>query len=108
MKALLRVMLGAVLVAAYAPFGDGQARPYPSGNLQKTYERLLKQIDAIPMFDNHAHPGFADDPDVDAMTAPPDESSTLRLRDDNPEFIDAAKALFDYPYQDLQPEHAKW
>jgi hypothetical protein len=108
MKVFLRVMLAALLIVGYAPFGQGQARPFPSGDMQKTYERLLKQIDAIPMFDNHAHPGFADDPDVDAMAAPPDESSTLRLREDNPEFVDAAKALFDYPYKDLLSEHAKW
>jgi len=108
MKALLRFVLGILLLVSCAPFGQGQARPFPSGDLKKTYERLLKQIDAIPMFDNHAHPGFADDPDVDAMAAPPDESSPLRLREDNPEFVDAAKALFGYPYKDLQPEHAKW
>ena len=86
----------------------GQARPLTSGNLNKTYERLLKQIDAIPMYDNHAHPGFADDSDVDAMASPPDESATLRLRDDNPEFVAGAKALFQYPYDDFKPEHAKW
>lgn len=108
MKVLLRVALAALLIIGCAPFGQGQARPFPSGDLKKTYERLLKQIDAIPMFDNHAHPGFADDSDVDAMAAPPDESSTLRLREDNPEFVDAAKALFEYPYSDLKPEHAKW
>jgi len=86
----------------------GQAQPLPKGDVKKTYERLLKQIDAIPMYDNHAHPGFADDSDVDAMAAPPDESSTLRLRDDNPEFVAGAKALFGYPYDDFQAEHAKW
>jgi uncharacterized protein len=69
---------------------------------------LLKQIDAMQMYDNHSHPGFADDTDVDAMAAPPDESSTLRLREDNPEFVAAAKALFAYPYDDFQPQHAKW
>ena len=42
------------------------------------------------------------------MAAPPGESSVLRLRDDNPEFVAAAKALFAYPYNDFQPEHAKW
>jgi len=60
------------------------------------------------MYDNHAHPGFADDSDVDAMASPPDESATLRLRDDNPEFVAGAKALFGYPYDDFKPEHAKW
>jgi len=97
-----------LLVFAITQGAAGQARPLPSGNLNKTYERLLKQIDAIPMYDNHAHPGFADDTDVDAMASPPDESSTLRLHDDNPEFVAGAKALFQYPYDDFKPEHAKW
>jgi uncharacterized protein len=76
--------------------------------VKKTYDRLLIEIDKIPMYDNHAHPGFADDSDVDAMASPPDESPTFRLRDDNPEFVAAAKALFAYPYDDFKPEHAKW
>src|SRR5262249_42729066 len=88
--------------------GVAQATPYPSGDLEKTYDRLLKEINKIPLYDNHAHPGFADDSDVDAMASPPDESATLRLRDDNPEFVAGAKALFGYPYGDLKPEHAKW
>ena len=108
MNRLLRVGLGVTLAAGMAYSAAGQARPYPSGDVRKTYERLLKQIDAMPMYDNHSHPGFADDTDVDAMAAPPDESSTLRLREDNPEFVAAAKALFAYPYDDFQPDHAKW
>jgi len=108
MKAGLRMVLGMLLAGGCAQFVDGQAQPYPAGDVKKTYERLLKQIDAIPMFDNHAHPGFADDSDVDAMASPPDESSTLRVREDNPEFVAGAKALFGYPYDDFKPEHAKW
>jgi len=108
MKYRFRIVLGLILAAGMTRSLAGQAQPYPAGDLKKTYERLLKQIDAIPMYDNHAHPGFADDTDVDAMASPPDESSTLRLRDDNPEFVAAAKALFAYPYEDLRPEHAKW
>jgi uncharacterized protein len=108
MNRVLRVGLGLTVAAGMAYSAAGQARPYPSGDVRKTYERLLKQIDAIPMYDNHSHPGFADDTDVDAMAAPPGESSTLRLREDNPEFVAAAKALFAYPYDDFQPQHAKW
>ena len=108
MKHLFRWGVGFLLVAGLAQCSAGQARPLTTGNLAKTYERLLKQVDAIPMYDNHAHPGFADDSDVDAMAAPPDESATLRLRDDNPEFVAAAKSLFQYPYDDFKPEHAKW
>jgi hypothetical protein len=85
-----------------------QARPLPSGDVQKIYERLLQQIERIPAYDNHSHATFPDDSDMDAQAAPPDESSVLRLRDDNPEFVAGAKALFSYPYDDFRPEHAKW
>jgi len=108
MNRMSRMGLGLVLAAGFTHWAAAQARPYPSGNGKKTYDRLLKQIDRIPLYDNHSHPGFADDTDVDAMAAPPEASSMLRLREDNPEFVDAAKALFHYPYQDFQPEHAKW
>ena len=108
MKPLVPIALGLILAAGLTERAAAQARPYPSGDLEKTYERLLKQIEAIPMYDNHAHPGFSDDTDVDAMASPPGESATLRLREDNPEFVAAAKALFGYPYDDFRPEHAKW
>ena len=86
---------------------SAQARPLPGPDVQQIYQRLLPQIEKIPMFDHHAHPGFADDPDVDAMASPPG-SAALRTRDTNPELVAAAKALFGYPYTDLSPEHAKW
>ena len=41
------------------------------------------------------------------MASPPG-SAPLRERDTNPELVAAAKALFNYPYDDLSPEHAKW
>jgi len=85
-----------------------QARPFPGPDVPQIYQRLLPQIEKIPAFDHHAHPGFADDPDVDAMAAPPDASEALRTRDDNPELVAAAKALFGYPYADLSPAHANW
>ncbi len=87
---------------------EAQARPFPGPDVQKIYERLLPQIEKIPAFDHHAHPGFSDDPDVDAMAAPPEASAPLRTRDDNPELASAAKALFGYPYTDLSAEHSKW
>jgi hypothetical protein len=108
MKRLLHSSLALLFLAVTAHLATAQAKPYPSGDVRKTYERFLKQIDAIPLYDNHAHPGFADDNDVDAMASPPDESATLRLRDDNPEFVAGAKALFGYPYDDFKPEHSKW
>ncbi len=112
MKLLLHSIFAASVAMAVSlassPNSYAQSRPFPGPDLQKTYERLLAKIDKIPAYDNHAHPGFGDDTDVDAMAAPPDESSTLRVRDDNPEFVTAAKALFNYPYDDFKSEHAKW
>ncbi|MGA8430819.1 MAG: amidohydrolase family protein [Candidatus Sulfotelmatobacter sp.] len=99
--ALISVSLGPALAVA-------QARPFPGPDVQQIYQRLLSQIDKIPAFDHHAHPGFADDPDIDAMASAPDTSLPLRTRDDNPELIAAAKSLFGYPYSDLSPEHSKW
>lgn len=91
-----------------APSAWGQASPFPDSNVQTVYQRLLPQIEQIRIFDNHGHPGFPDDSDVDAMAIPPDSSVPLRLRDDNAELLDAAKALFDYPYSDLSPVHSRW
>lgn len=109
MKRLFReVAVAAVVASASASLACAQSSPYPATDVHKLYQELLGKINAIPLYDNHAHPGFADDPDVDAMAAPPDESSVLRLRDDNPEFVTAAKSLFGYPYDDFKPEHAKW
>jgi uncharacterized protein len=99
---MLYVTAGVSVLAA------AQARPFPGPDVQQIYQRLLPQIEKIPAFDHHAHPGFADDPDIDAMAAPPGASAPLRTRDDNPELVAAAKALFGYPYGDLSPEHAKW
>jgi predicted TIM-barrel fold metal-dependent hydrolase len=84
-----------------------QARPLPGPDVQQIYQRLLPQIEKIPLFDHHAHPGFADDPDIDAMASPPGNLA-LRLHGTNPELVTAAKALFGYPYNDFLPEHSKW
>jgi hypothetical protein len=93
---------------ALAGSASAQSTPYPAADLRSLYEDLLGKINAFPIFDHHAHPGYADDSDVDAMAAPPDMSSVLRLREDNPEFVAASQALFRYPYDDFKPEHAKW
>ncbi len=96
------------IVVLVSTLSVAQARPFPGGDVQQIYQRLLPQIQKIQAFDHHAHPGYADDSDVDAMAAPPNASEALRTRDDNPELAAAAKALFGYPYADLSSEHAKW
>ena len=108
MKKWIRTLALSVLAFSTAAAAHPQAKPFPSGDVQKIYDRLLEQIDRIPIYDNHSHATFPDDSDMDAQAAPPDESSVVRLRDDNPEFVAAAKALFGYPYDDFQPDHAKW
>src|ERR1700678_4824733 len=105
---LLPILCPLAVTATFSSLCAAQARPLPGPDVQQIYQRLLPQIEKIPAFDHHAHPGFGDDPDVDAMAAPPEFSEAVRTRDDNPELIVAAKALFGYPYADLSPEHAKW
>ena len=101
-------LLHAAGALALTSLSAAQARPFPGPDVQQIYQRLLPQIEKIPAFDHHAHPGFSDDPDVDAMAAPPDFSEAVRTRDDNPELVAASKALFGYPYADFSPEHSKW
>ena len=105
----LHIAVASIAMLALAASARPQAKPLASPqDVQKIYDKLLPQIDRIPIYDNHSHATFPDDSDMDAQAAPPDESSVLRLRDTNPEFIAAAKSLFGYPYDDFQPEHAKW
>ena len=109
MKHLIHVALSTSLLLAIAPFSHAQAKPVASpADIAKVYDRLLPQIDKIPIYDNHSHATFPDDSDMDAQAAPPGESSVMRLREDNPEFVAAAKSLFGYPFNDFSGEHAKW
>jgi uncharacterized protein len=105
---IYRFCLRVILAVAVSPASGGaQSAPLPQRDVKAIYERLLPEIEKIKIFDNHAHPGYADDPDVDAMAATPG-STPFRLRDDNPEQVAAAKSLFGYPYHDLSPEHSRW
>jgi uncharacterized protein len=108
MKRFTRFTVAAFVTLAATFTARPQAKPLAGSDVQKIYERLLPQIDRIAIYDNHSHATFPDDSDMDAMAAPPDESSVIRLRDDNPEFVAGAKALFGYPYDDFKPDHAKW
>lgn len=105
---LQSLLLAIAILAPGNPRANAQARPFPNADVRQIYDRLLKQIDQIAIYDNHSHATFPDDSDMDAMAAPPEESTVLRLSDTNPEFVTAARALFNYPYEDFAPEHAKW
>ena len=108
MKRLIHFAAVLLLGCAGANAAEGQAKPLASAEVARIYDRLLKQIDRIPIYDNHSHATFPDDSDMDAMASPPEESTVMRLRDSNPEFAAAAKALFGYPFDDFKPDHAKW
>jgi hypothetical protein len=85
-----------------------QAQPLPGSDVREIYNRLLPQIEQIRAFDNHGHPGFANDTEVDAMEIQSDSSAPLRLRDENTEILDAVKFLFNYPYPGFLPDHRRW
>jgi hypothetical protein len=109
MKRLIHFAICGCVALATASNATAQAKPSASpAEVAKIYDRLLPQIDKIAIFDNHSHATFPDDSDMDAQASPPDESTVMRLRDTNPEFVAAAKSLFGYPYNDFSSEHAKW
>jgi len=101
------ILVVAFILSVFTSFAFSQARPYPGPDVQQLYQHYLDVVNNIAAFDHHAHPGFADDPDVDAMASPPG-SAAFRERDTNPELVAAAKALWGYPYNDFSAEHAKW
>jgi len=98
------IVIALALIAAH-PLAQSHALVAPAAAV--IYQRLLPQIERIKIFDHHAHPALPDDPDVDAAPPPPGKAP-LRLRDDNPEPIAAARALFGFPFADLKGPHAKW
>ena len=76
--------------------------------------QLLAEIQKIKAIDNHSHPpkvvglGEKDD-DFDALPCDPLEPSvpTTISRPENPQYLAAWKALYDYPYNDMSPQHVK-
>jgi uncharacterized protein len=85
-----------------------QARALPGKDVAAIYDRLLPQIEKIPIVDMHAHPGYWDDTDVDAMAVATTSLDPVRTRTTNPEWRAAFKALYGYPYSDVSPEHLRW
>jgi hypothetical protein len=106
MKRSRLVIAGAILFCA--GIARPQSRALPQEDVQAIYRRLLPQISKIAIFDHHAHPGFGDDPDVDAQFPAPPQHLPLRARETNPELPLAAKALFGYPFTDMSEAHMKW
>jgi uncharacterized protein len=82
-----------------------QSQPLLRCDVSAVYAELRTEIAKIKVFDNHGHPGYPGDNEVDAMSLPPTSSFPFRLREDNPEFVAASRALFGYRYSDFSPEH---
>ncbi len=82
----------ALCVAATSAIALAQSRPLVAPQAAAIYTRLLPQLERIRIFDHHAHPGFADDPELDAAPVPAG-SAPYRLRLDNPDWNAAARAL---------------
>lgn len=89
--AAVAVAVGGLLALA-GPRARAQSRPFVEPAAQATYQRLLPQIGRIKIFDHHAHPGFADDPEVDPAPVPP-SALPYRLRLENPDWAAAARAV---------------
>jgi hypothetical protein len=76
---------------------------------------LLAEINSIKAIDNHAHPicftgaGDPEDTEYDALTFEEMEPFPLpvRIRPDNPEYIEAWKTLYGYAYKDMAEAHVK-
>jgi len=76
---------------------------------------LQAEIAKIKAIDNHAHPmkvvkpGEPPDTEYDALPLEAIEQtqSALRIRPDNPEFIGAWRALFQYQYSDTSEPHVR-
>ena len=87
--------------------------PY-CGHAQVADQQLLAEINKIKAIDNHSHPpkvvspGEKDD-DFDALPCDPLEPSdpTTITRPENPQYLAAWKALYNYPYNDRSPEHLR-
>ena len=81
---------------------------------QNADPEILGEIMKIKAIDNHSHPpklvspGEKDD-EFDALPCDPLEPSvpTTTSRPENPQYIQAWKALYNYPYNDNAPEHVK-
>ena len=81
---------------------------------QNADPQLLAEINKIKAIDNHSHPpkvvspGEKDD-DFDALPCDPLEPSqpTTVSRPENPQYIAAWKAIYNYPYDDRSPEHVR-
>ena len=90
-RAALAIALTVLMIAGSRP--SAQSRPLVAPEAAVICRRLLPQISRIKIFDHHAHPGFADDQEVDPAPVPAG-ALPLRLSPENPDWAAATRALF--------------
>ena len=105
---LFRLLPFCLLPFCLATDSTAQSRALVAPEASAIYQRLLPQISKIKVFDHHAHPGFADDAEVDPAAPPEGGPPPLRLRPDTPDWTAAARALFGFPFADLHGAHGAW
>jgi len=107
---MTRLIAGALIAAAVvaAPRMTAQSRPLVAPEASAIYQRLLPQISKIKIFDHHAHPGIAGDAEVDPASPPEGGPPPLRLREETPDWVAAARALFGFPFTDVHGAHGAW
>src|SRR5271169_1368755 len=100
----MKISLGIAILLAAAALARAQA-PDPA---------LMAEIRKIRAIDNHSHPprvvgeGERDD-EFDALPCDPLEPTVpnTMTRPENPQYLAAWKALWDYPYDDRTEPHAR-
>ena len=73
---------------------------------------LLAEINSLKAIDNHAHPlpflGEGEkDVEFDVPESVPPEVLPVRLRDNNPEYLEAWRVLYGYKYNDFNEAHLR-
>jgi hypothetical protein len=73
---------------------------------------LLAEINHIKAIDNHAHPlpsldEREKDAEFDVPESIPPEFLPVRLRDNNPEYLEAWRVLYGYKHNDFSPAHIR-
>jgi len=83
--------------------------PDERGGVTLADPALRSFIDGIRAIDNHAHANSLAPHDTDSDALPLDGIAPfdlpVRLREDNPEWLAAARALYKYPHSDLAAAH---
>src|SRR5205085_11128208 len=76
--------------------------------------QLMQQINAIRAIDNHSHPpklvaNGENDDDFDALPCDPLKQAAMpaQIREENPAFIQAWKALYGYRHDDAASAHVR-